>query len=103
MIRSHRQRLLLIFVVLTLSACGQVLSREDLITAVVGKSEQEVTQQLGKPDAVEDSNSARVTWTYNRKTFDLEHQNKVDSKAMLLFERDKGGNNRRVTKVDFVP
>jgi hypothetical protein len=94
-------RLLLIVAALAAAGCGQIFSREDLTTAVMGKSEQEVNQQLGKPDAVDDRNPEHVTWTYNHKTFDLGNQNKVDSKTMLLFEGGRGSASRHVTKVDF--
>jgi hypothetical protein len=86
---------------LVVSACGQVLSREDLTTAVMGKSEQEVTQQLGKPDAVDDSDPEHVTWTYRRKTFDLAHENKVDSKTIVLFEGGSTEGERHVARVEF--
>ena len=87
--------------VLLVAGCGQVLSREDLITAVMGKSEQEVTQQLGKPDAVDDSDPEHVSWMYRRRTFDLAHENRVDSKTLVLFEGGSTEGERHVSRVEF--
>src|SRR5919107_3763813 len=85
---------------IVVTGCGQVLSREDLTSAVMGKSEQEVTLQLGKPDVVDDSDPEHIAWTYRRKTFDLSHENKVDSKTMVLFEGGSTESERHVARVE---
>ena len=86
---------------LLVSGCGNVYSREDFTTAVVGKSEQEVEQQFGKPDEVEESGPEKVTWVYTHKTFNLAHQNKVDAKTMVTLERLDVAGKSAATRVDF--
>ena len=83
-----------------LSACGNVYNRDDFKTAVMGKSESEVTQQFGKPDAVDATNPAQVKWIYTHKTFDLANHNTVDSKTTVIFER-AGNSTPHVANVEF--
>ena len=92
--------LLLILPVFLISACGNVYNRDDFKTAVMGKSETEVTQQFGKPDSVDASDPQHVKWTYVHKTFDLGNQNKVDSKTIVIFER-AGNSTARVANIEF--
>lgn len=82
-----------------LAGCGNTYSRTDFTTAVMGKSEQEVTTQFGKPASVDASNPDKAAWTYSRETFDLTNQNRIDSKTTVIFEGAAG--SRHVTKVDF--
>ena len=91
----------LMIAVLALGGCGDIYGRSDFSSFVMGKSEQEVVKIVGKADAVDDSNPARVTWTYNGKTFDYEHQNKKDAKALVIFERDSTNGKLKVTNVQF--
>jgi outer membrane protein assembly factor BamE (lipoprotein component of BamABCDE complex) len=86
---------------LLLSGCGNVYSREDFTAAVVGKSEQEVQQQFGKPDAVQSSSADKATWVYTHKTFDLTHQNKVDAKTTVTLERLNDADKSSATRVEF--
>ena len=86
---------------LLVSGCGNVYSREDFTKAVVGKSDEEVQQQFGKPDAVESSGAEKVTWVYNHKTFDLAHQNKMDAKTIVTLERLSDAGKSSATRVDF--
>ncbi len=87
--------------VLVLSACGNIYSRDDFITAVTGKTDQEVEQQFGKPDAVDSSNPNQVVWVYKRKTFDVSHENTRDDKTTVIFERQGEGTKPRVKSVTF--
>ena len=82
-----------------LTACGNTYSRDDFMKGVMGKTEQEVTTQYGKPKSVDESNPEHVVWTYTRETFDLGNQNRIDSKTMVIFEGPSG--SRHVAKVDF--
>jgi hypothetical protein len=81
-----------------LAGCGNTYSRDDFTAGVIGKSEAEVTTKFGKPAGVEAS-PERAVWTYNRETFDLSNQNRIDSKATVTFEGPAG--QRHATKVDF--
>ena len=93
--------MLLVVATLAASGCGDLYSREDFTALVMSKSEKEVIGKLGKPAAVDENNPARVTWTYNSGTFDVEHQNKRDSKALVIFERKAPGGALMVTEVKF--
>jgi hypothetical protein len=84
---------------MVLTACGNVYSRDDFTTAVIGKSDTEVTQRFGKPASIDDSKPNQVIWTYSRTTFDLAHENRIDSTASVIFQRQDGG--LRATKVEF--
>jgi len=93
--------MLLVMATLTAGGCGDIYSRGDFTALVMGKSEQEVAAKLGKPAAVDSSDAARVTWTYQSETFDLDHQNKRDSKALVIFERKGPDGVLTVTDVQF--
>ena len=82
-----------------LTACADTYSRDDFTTAVVGKSEQEVTAKFGKPASIDDSGPDRTRWIYTRQTFDLGNQNRIDGKTMIIFEGPTG--ERHATKVEF--
>jgi hypothetical protein len=86
---------------LNLAGCGDIYSRTDFTTMVMGKSDKEVTKALGKPAGVEETDASHVTWTYKSGTFDLDNQNKRDSKAMVIFERKAPGGAMVVTEVKF--
>ena len=82
-----------------LAACGNTYSRDDFTKAVVGKSEQEVTQAVGKPSSVQEGDAEHATWIYTHQTFDLSNQNRMDSTTSVIFEGPAG--SRHATKVDF--
>ena len=68
-----------------LGGCSGVSSRDDFAARVKDKSEQEVTKEVGKPAAVDNSRPDRVTWTYTSRTFNLENKNKLDQKTVVVF------------------
>jgi hypothetical protein len=67
---------------------------------VTDKTEEEVTEKVGKPDAVDASNPNTPKWIYKKKTFDPDNQNQVDNETILIFQKDKTG-KLRVTQVVF--
>jgi hypothetical protein len=91
----------LVIGMLALGGCGDMYGRSDFSSFVMGKSEQEVVKMVGKADTVEETDPAHVTWIYKGKTFDFEHQNKKDAKALVIFERDKADGKLKVTEVKF--
>ncbi|OGA54302.1 MAG: hypothetical protein A3F74_13295 [Betaproteobacteria bacterium RIFCSPLOWO2_12_FULL_62_58] len=91
----------LVIAMLALGGCGDMYGRSDFSGFVMGKSEQEVVKMVGKADTVDDSNPARVTWTYKGRTFDFEQQNKRDAKALVIFQRDSADGKLKVTEVKF--
>jgi hypothetical protein len=82
-----------------LAGCGDTYSRDDFMTAAMGKSETEITAKFGKPGSVDETDPEHVKWIYSRETFDLANQNRIDSKTIVIFEGAAG--NRHVSKIDF--
>jgi hypothetical protein len=68
---------------------------------VMDKSEEEVTDKVGKPDAVDKSSPDRVKWVYKRKTFDPDNNNKPDTETIVIFKRDAATGKLKVTEVDY--
>ena len=68
---------------------------------VTDKTEEEVTAKIGKPDSVDTANPNTPKWTYKRKTFDPDNQNKVDNEAILIFQKDPASGKFKVTQVVF--
>ena len=81
--------------------CGQIQGREEFTKAVMNKSEQEVTDAVGKPAAVDASNPARVRWTYNAVTYDIDKQNKRDDKSVVIFAPSAEKGQLKVVGVEF--
>jgi hypothetical protein len=92
---------LLLIGVTLVAGCGNIYSRDDFTTAVIGKTEQEVIQQFGTPDSVDERNPDRVVWTYDRKTFDLGNANKIDSRTTVVFEHKGQDRQARATVLRF--
>jgi hypothetical protein len=70
---------------LVLSACSERTNREDFTSLIKGKTEQEVRKNAGKPDSVDETNNGRHVWTYNSRTFDIQQQNKLDARTVVIF------------------
>ena len=92
---------LLLAAVCVLAGCGDVYSRDDFRTAVVGKSAAEVSQQFGKPDTVDSPDPSHTVWTYKHKTFDLANQNKRDAETVVTFDKPSEGGKPQVVSVEF--
>ena len=70
---------------LALGACSERINRDDFVTLVKGKTEQEVLKIEGKPTTVDDKSGERHVWTYASRTFDVSNQNKMDAKTIVTF------------------
>jgi hypothetical protein len=55
---------------------------------VIDATEEEITQKIGKPDAVDNSDPNAPRWSYNKKTFDPDNMNKVDEKVVIVLKKD---------------
>jgi hypothetical protein len=86
---------------IALSACSEMLSREDFAARVKDKSDKEVAQSIGKPAQVETSGDDQVTWTYNSKTFNIEERNKFDSKTIVVFSKTAADGQLRAVDVKY--
>lgn len=84
-----------------LSACSEMLSREDFAARVKDKSDAEVAKSVGKPAQVQTSDAGQVTWTYNSKTFNVEERNKFDSKSIVVFSKAPSDGSLRAVDVKF--
>lgn len=91
----------LVIATLAGSGCGEFYGRSDFSSYVMGKSEAEVIDKVGKAASVDASNPAHVTWTYESKTFDYENHNKRDAKTFVIFDRDASTGKLKVTEVKF--
>jgi hypothetical protein len=86
---------------LALSACSEMLSREDFAARVKDKSDAEVKKAVGTPAAVDESRPDQVTWTYNSRTFNIGENNKFDSKAVVVFSKAGSDGKLRAADVKF--
>ena len=76
---------------LVLGACSERMNREDFVTLLKGKTEQEVLKLEGKPTTADDKAGERHVWTYASRTFDVSNQNKMDAKTIVIFGRSAEG------------
>ncbi|MSP98702.1 MAG: hypothetical protein EXR29_16085 [Betaproteobacteria bacterium] len=58
-------------------------------------------KNIGRPSAVDASNPAHVTWTYDSATFDMANQNARDVKAVLTFVPTAASGKLEVAVVKF--
>ena len=76
---------------LVLGACSERTNREDFVTLLKGKTEQEVLKVVGKPNTADDKSGERHVWTYTSRTFDVNNQNKFDAKTIVIFSPSAEG------------
>ena len=55
---------------------------------VIDATEEEITSKIGKPDQIDNSKPDAPRWTYNKKTFDPENQNKTDERTIVVLKKD---------------
>lgn len=58
---------------------------------VVGSTEDEIAQKIGKPDEVDNKDPNKPRWIYLKKTFDPDNLNAVDAKAIIILEKNPDG------------
>ena len=76
---------------LVLGACSERMNRDDFVTLLKGKTEQEVLKLEGKPTTVDDKSADRHVWTYTSRTFDVSNQNKMDARTIVIFSPSAEG------------
>ena len=86
---------------LVVAGCGDIYGHEELQKLVMNQPVSEVEKALGKPASVDSSNPARVVWTYNLLTYDIENQNKRDSKTVLVLAPDNATNQLKVIELKY--
>ena len=73
-----------------LSACSELMSREDFEARVKEKPEHEVRKDIGKPAEVDHAGNA-VKWIYVKRTFNIEDANKFDNRTIVVFSPSHDG------------
>jgi len=88
---KHRSRRLVLALCTAafLAACsGGGYQRGIFQGYVIDATEEEITNKIGKPDQIDDSKPDAPRWTYNKKTFDPENQNKTDERTTVVLKKD---------------
>ena len=83
-----------------LTACGEIVSRDDFANFTKDKTSDEVASKFGKPNATDESDPSRVIWTYHNVTFEAGAVSKRDTATKVIFKREPSG-KLRVAEVQF--
>lgn len=70
------------------AACGGGYQRGIFQGYVIDTPAEEIAAKVGKPDAVDGSDPDAPRWTYDKKTFDPENQNRTDEKTIVVLKKD---------------
>jgi hypothetical protein len=100
-ISTVRSALVLCVATLFLAACsgGGTFARGLFTGYVMGKTEEEITGKIGKPDSIDRGTPDKPRLIYLKKTFDPDNDNKVDDKVMILMQKDASG---KLVAVDLI-
>lgn len=78
--------------ILVLAGCGASdYPRGQFSGYVIGKTEEQIIAQVGKPTEIDNSNPASPVWIYNKKTFDVDNNNKSDDKVLVFMKKGADG------------
>ncbi len=78
---------------LGLTACGGGgYTRGVFYGYVVGKTEAEITEKVGKPDSIERKGPDAVRLVFSKKTFNPDDGNRDDLQTIVILSRDAKGN-----------
>ncbi|MET0682476.1 MAG: hypothetical protein ABWZ29_03950 [Casimicrobiaceae bacterium] len=74
-----------------LASCGPTGGyQRGLFTGyVVGATEEEIANKIGKPEEVDNSDPKAPRWVYKKKTFDPDNMNQVDARTIVIFRKDE--------------
>ena len=83
---------LALVLVLGLAACGGGGHTRGIFYGyVIGKTEAEITEKIGKPDSIERKSPDAVRLVFNKKTFNPDDSNRDDQQAIVVLSRDAQG------------
>lgn len=87
-----------------LAACGPTggYQRGLFQGYVVGATEDEIVNKIGKPDSIDTKDPKAHRWIYLKKTFDPDNQNLFDARTTVILQPDAQG-KLRGTDVIFSP
>ncbi len=58
---------------------------------VMGKTEAEIVEKVGKPDSIERKSADAIRLVFNKKTFDPDNSNREDQQTIVVLSRDPSG------------
>ena len=76
---------------LGLAGCNSDYPRGQFSGYVIGKTEEQIIAQVGKPAEVDNSNPASPIWVYSKKTFNTDDRNTVDDKTLVYLKKGPDG------------
>ena len=77
---------------LLLGACGSGgYSRGIFQGYVVGKTESQIIEQVGKPSEIDRKNPESPVFVYRQKTFDPDNSNRVDPETFVYLRKNTKG------------
>jgi hypothetical protein len=87
--------------VAVLAACSGGYQRGIFQGYVIDATEEEITNKIGKPDTVDNSKPEAPRWVYNKKTFDPDNMNQVDTKTIVVMKKDAATGKWKGAEVTF--
>jgi hypothetical protein len=92
-----------IVALVAITACGPTGGyQRGLFTGyVVGATEEEITNKIGKPEEVDNSDAKAPRWIYKKKTFDPDNQNQVDARTIVILKKDEATGKMKGADVIF--
>jgi hypothetical protein len=86
-----------------LAACGPTggYQRGLFQGYVVGATEEEISDKIGKPEEVDTSDAKAPRWVYKKKTFDPDNMNQVDARTIVIFRKDEASGKMKGADVIF--
>jgi hypothetical protein len=85
------QCLAVLTTLLALSGCNSDYPRGQFHGYVVGKTEEQIIAQVGKPTEVDNSNPASPVLVFKKKTFNTEDRNAVDETTLVYMKKGPDG------------
>lgn len=58
---------------------------------VIGKTEAEIVEKVGKPDNIERKSTDAIRLVFNKKTFNPDDSNREDQQTIVVLSRDANG------------
>lgn len=97
------RRLLAAIIAVALAGCigGAGYPRGQFSGYVLEKSEAEVQDKVGKPDAIDTTDKEHPVWVYKGKTFDTENNNQTDSVTRVIFSKDPATGKMKASELAY--
>ena len=76
---------------LVLAGCNSDYPRGQFSGYVIGKTEDQIIAQVGKPTEVDNSDPANPVWVFKKKTFNTDDRNAVDDKTLVYMKKGPDG------------